>query len=91
MNLYDDINYWISKCASLQQEVDVLNEKLANASVIKWQTGEPKESDEYLVTDVNGLINITSFAVGYKPDEEKFKYGIKAWCKLSDIVEPYKG
>ena len=60
-------------------------------SVIKWQTGEPKESGTYLAT-IKGRYSIfvqyaqfgclTGWSY-FKPKE------IIAWCKLSDI-EPYK-
>lgn len=33
-----DINYWIARCASLEQELDIMKEQ----STIKWRTGEPK-------------------------------------------------
>ena len=47
--MMEDINYWMSKCVSLQQELDIANEKLANVSIIHWHTGEPKKKGEYLV------------------------------------------
>lgn len=60
-------------------------------SVIKWQTGEPKESGTYLAT-IKGRYSIfvqyaefgclTGWSY-FKPEE------IIAWCKLSDI-KPYK-
>lgn len=96
MSLYDNINYWMSKCASLQQEVDVLNEKLANASVIKWQTGEPKENDVYFVSLVFGNSEVTTLLNYYRGVWLNFKSSefpsefVIAWCKLSNI-EPYKG
>lgn len=91
MNLYDDINYWVAKCASLQQEVDVLNEKLANASVIHWQTGKPKESGIYLVTTSNNMVRTAYWNNGcwLFNDLPFITQKIKAWCKLSDI-EAYK-
>lgn len=58
-------------------------------SKIKWQTGEPKEDELYIVTTVKGEIGIASFHIGYSPDIEFFKFRVKAWCKLSDIA-PYK-
>ena len=78
-----DINYWIARCASLEQELDMMKEQ----STIKWQTGEPKESGTYLVSIKGEYSEFTTCAV-YVPitgwchwkDEE-----ITAWCKLSDI------
>ena len=64
-------------------------------SVIKWQTGEPKESGEYLVTLICGKVRVAEFYKYKVADKEYwgcFPYGIvgvKAWCKLSD-VEPHK-
>lgn len=61
-------------------------------SVIKWQTGEPKECGSYLVS-IKGIEShlvtcaIYSCVTGwYHWKEEE----ITAWCKLRDI-EPYKG
>jgi hypothetical protein len=87
----EDINYWVAKCASLQQEVDVLNEKLANASVIKWHTGEPKEGGYYLITTDCGRITTDLWRIFPNRNYWEFrgKFDIKAWCKLSDI-QPYK-
>ena len=59
-------------------------------SVIKWQTGTPKEEGEYLVT----LKTLKGVIVDCLSFEE---YGwnlainckVVAWCPLSDI-EPYK-
>ena len=57
-------------------------------SVIKWQTGEPKESGSYIITTDEGTVAIVSFFNDYPPDIEFFKICVTAWCKLSDI-EPY--
>ena len=64
-------------------------------SVIKWQTGEPKEEGEYLVVIHGKRIKVDRL---YAYDEIKDGYiekayvwrdnwlsGITAWCKLSDI------
>lgn len=59
-------------------------------SVIKWQTGEPKEAGEYLVTTLDGLIDYDFFCK--LSDGDLFWVSlnnVSAWCKLSDI-EPYK-
>lgn len=82
-----DINYWIARCASLEQELDMMKEQ----SIVKWQTGEPKESGSYLVFIKGEFSDYTTFAMyntltgwyHWKKEE------ITAWCKLSDI-EPYK-
>lgn len=64
-------------------------------SVIKWQTGEPKEEGFYLVTfcySNNRKKGITKaewynkhWFIGLNYPQEE----ITAWCKLADI-EPYK-
>lgn len=64
-------------------------------SVIKWQTGEPKESGVYLVSiSTENEIGVT--VLNWDNKEGKFLFvdffsyiTILAWCKLSDI-EPYK-
>lgn len=93
MIMKEDINYWMSKCASLQQEVDVLNEKLANVSIIHWQTGEPEENGEYLVSLEDGSVCRDEWRELYCEDDIKcwvYNEGeVTAWCKLSDI-ETYK-
>ena len=88
--LMEDIDYWVAKCASLQQEVDVLNEKLANSSVIKWQTGIPNSSGRYLVTYRSlktGEVNVNALDWFSIPgDWFGGKYlEVITWCKLSDI------
>ena len=66
-------------------------------SIIKWQTGEPKESGVYLVTLPNGNVAFDRWLTGLPQlglrDKStswmsNFTY-VLAWCKLSDI-EPYK-
>lgn len=60
-------------------------------SVIKWQTGEPKEKGEYLVTTLDGIVD---YDVVYKNSKGDMVFGnfenVLAWCKLDDI-KPYKG
>lgn len=65
-------------------------------SVIKWKTGEPKDTGEYLVCLKNGRITTSSFLVTNgcwgttQGNWQRFnKSYITSWCKLSDI-EPYK-
>lgn len=61
-------------------------------SVIKWKTGEPKESGEYLVTTYDGEVKVDEFyhyLVSGKEYGTFSKATPVAWCKISDI-EPYK-
>lgn len=64
-------------------------------SIVKWQTGEPKERGEYLVTLLSGKVKVAEFYKYKVADKEYWGcipygiVGVKAWCKLSDI-EPYK-
>ena len=62
-------------------------------SVIKWQTGEPKENGEYLVSLKDGSVCRDEWRELYCEDCVKcwvYNEGeVTAWCKLSDI-EPYK-
>lgn len=59
-------------------------------SVIKWHTGKPKETGEYLVTALNGEVDYDVF---YKCSDGNCFWGfydnVLAWYKLSDI-KPYK-
>ena len=82
----EDINYWMSKCASLQQEVDVLNEKLANVSVVKWQTGEPPINGVFLVV-YKGYVCVFERSREFWIFHGKIisDKDTTAWCKLSDI------
>ena len=82
-----DINYWIARCASLEQELDMMKEQ----SIIHWQTGEPKESGSYLVFIKGEFSDYTTCAMyntvtgwcHWKKEE------ITAWCKLRGI-KPFK-
>ena len=60
-------------------------------SVIKWQTGEPKESGAYLITTNNGQVFADYWRIFPNRSDWDYrdKFDVKAWCKLSDI-EPYK-
>ena len=60
-------------------------------SVIKWQTGEPKESGIYLVTTSNNMVRTAYWNNGcWLFNDLPFStQKIKAWCKLSNI-NPYK-
>lgn len=64
-------------------------DKHPNGSLIKWQKGEPKGNERYLVTTIHGHV---ATAVKVEDDlhyKQFFKEYVKAWCKLDDI-EPYK-
>lgn len=62
-------------------------------STIKWQTGEPKENGEYLVSLEDGSVCRDEWRELYCEDDIKcwvYNEGeVTAWCKLSDI-KPYK-
>ena len=58
-------------------------------SVIKWQTGEPKEEGRYIITKCNGIVKCLQFCPKEDVDVAYFKGLVLAWCKLSDI-KPYK-
>lgn len=58
-------------------------------SIIKWQTGEPKENGRYLVSTIDGNVTTEAFVNNDAHDKHFFNEYVKAWCKLSDI-EPYK-
>lgn len=60
-------------------------------SVIKWQTGEPKEGGYYLITTYNGKV-LTDYWRVYPNHcgwDYRNKFDVTAWCKLSDI-KPYR-
>lgn len=57
-------------------------------SVIKWQTGEPTNKGEYLITTKGG-IGCIYFDPKNVYDLDFFKQFVIAWYPLSDI-EPYK-
>ena len=58
-------------------------------SVIKWQTGEPKENGFYLVSTSKGFVCQGYYNVLMNCWGESLNDIAVAWCKLSDI-EPYK-
>ncbi len=60
-------------------------------TIIKWQTGTPKEMCTCLVTIVGGTIEVADWN-GSEWDTWDcwLEDSIIAWCKLSDI-KPYKG
>ena len=56
-----DINYWIARCASLEQELDIMREQ----NTIKWRTGEPKGEGDYLVTTNFGHVTFDKWMKKY--------------------------
>lgn len=57
-------------------------------SVIKWHTGEPKETGRYLITTKTGVIFEDCWYCSINR-WEKYTWDVLAWCPLSEI-EPYK-
>lgn len=91
----NDIGSVISKLLEEEREYRLPSpiENFNMESVIKWQTGEPKESGLYLVTTYYGKVKVDEFC-HYSVSGKEYGTFIKyadpvAWCKLSDI-EPYK-
>lgn len=83
----------ISKILDEERKYRPLFKPVNKESVIKWQTGEPKESGLYLVTTYYGKVKVDEFC-HYSVSGKEYGTFIKyadpvAWCKLSDI-EPYK-
>lgn len=58
-------------------------------SVIKWQTGEPKENGRYVVTNIEGKVDIDYYYTYRHGWEYYHNKAIIAWCPLSEI-KPYK-
>ena len=60
-------------------------------SIIKWQTGEPKEAGYYIVTTHEYIVRVAVYSPFFKGwyINRVSVEGIIAWCKLSDI-KPYK-
>lgn len=73
------------------RSAEYLEKHKGNLSVIKWQTGDPKESDIYLVTTSSNIVRTSYWNNGcWLINDLPFStLKIKAWCKLSDI-KPYK-
>ena len=80
----------IADTARMLVESDNTN---SHQSIIHWQTGEPKDDGEYLVSLEDGSVCRDEWRELYCDDDMKcwvYNEGeVKAWCKLSDI-EPYK-
>ena len=89
--LMDVFQHGINKGAEIGLKVGTYKKPFS----IKWQTGEPKERGEYLVTLLSGKVKVVEFYKYKVADKEYWNctpYNIecvKAWCKLSDI-EPCK-
>lgn len=58
-------------------------------STIKWKTGVPEETDNYIITANDGTVMYFRFCCKEIVDIEFFERFVLGWCKLSDI-EPYK-
>lgn len=72
------------------------NEEQKRYSVIHWQTGEPREYGDFIVTLKGGIVCKDTFLALADEDGcirkdwmNNFKDGVVAWCKISDIM-PYK-
>lgn len=85
------------KCPSIRgmanRSAEYLEKHKKYYSHIKWQTGEPEENGEYLVSLEDGSVCRDEWRELYCDDDMKcwvYNEGeVKAWSKLSDI-EPYK-
>lgn len=85
---------YMHNCAANKFSAKIIKSCVNNlVSGIHWQTGEPKEGGEYLITTYNGKVRVDEF-YHYSVSGKEYGTFIKytnpiAWCKLSDI-EPYK-
>lgn len=70
------------------RSAEYLEKHLYSSSIVRWQTGEPKESGNYIITTKDG-VGFFRFCHKEIVDVEFFERFVIAWCKLSDI-EPYK-
>ena len=57
-------------------------------SVIKWQTGEPKEEGEYLVTLFNGEITFNEYCCITNSDDEE-EFDCEEICGNCDYVNGF--
>lgn len=91
--LMDVFHHGIIKGSEIRVKIDAEASRQKNQSAIKWQTGEPKENGEYLVSLEDGSVCRDEWRELYCEDCVKcwvYNEGeVTAWCKLSDI-EPYK-
>ena len=96
----EDVEY----VSSVGEMVDYLFERLKHGdevvapkkevvSDVRWQTGEPKQDGEYLVSLEDGSVCRDEWRVLYGDDDMRgWVYNsedVIAWCKMSDI-KPYK-
>lgn len=71
--------------------------KQRDYSIIHWNTGEPKEEGEYLVTLLDGRIAVDRWLMPWPCNTEEddisvwemYDEEVVAWCILSNI-KPYK-
>ena len=89
--LMDVFKHGINKGSELGMKVASDASKSKSQSLIKWQTGEPKEGGGYLITTYNGFVLADYWRVFPNRSgwDYRSKFDVVAWCKLSDI-EPYK-
>lgn len=62
-------------------------------SVIKWNTGKPKEEGYYLITTNFGHVTLDHWMKKHSYSESYYDWSlhngykeVRAWCKLSDIA-----
>ena len=67
----------------------VVKNNLIMESIVKWQTGEPKENGFYLVSTNKGFVCQGYYNTGMNCWGATLNEIAVAWCKLSDI-KPYK-
>ena len=70
---------------------EYLEECKEGLSVIKWQTGGPKEGGYYLITTDSGRITTDLWRIFPNRSDWEYrnKFDVKAWYPLNEI-EPYK-
>lgn len=79
----------ISKILDEERECPPLFKPVNKESVIKWQTGKPKEFGLYIVTlNDNSVATDEWYKFSDVDDWHYFWNKVIAWCKLSDIT-PY--
>lgn len=57
--------------------------------MIKWQTGEPKKDGRYVITNIEGKVDIDYYYTYRHGWEYYHNKAIIAWCPFSKI-KPYK-
>ena len=79
------------------QQLQCCIDKLEDCgSVVEWQTGEPTEEGECIVTLDNGVVTYDEYCCATDSDGDDMFFWrywdedkVVAWCKLSNI-KPYK-